>query len=73
MVRIAATSEPAPGSETPTHTTWSPEIAGTRNSRRSSSEPKRASAGVAMSVCTPIAIGTPPQRVLPSASAITTE
>ena len=39
----------------------------------SASVPKRASAGVAMSVCTPIAIGTPPQRMWPSASAITTE
>ena len=41
--------------------TASPEIAGARNSRRNSSEPNRASAGVAMSVCTPIAIGTEPQ------------
>ena len=39
----------------------------------SSSLPKRASAGVAMSVCTPIAIGTPPQSMWPSASAIATE
>jgi hypothetical protein len=73
LVRIEATSEPAPGSETPTHTTCSPVIAGVRNSARNSSEPKRARAGVAMSVCTPMAMGTPPQRVLPSASAITTE
>ena len=48
----------------------SPAIAGARNSRRNSSEPKRASAGVAMSVCTPIAIGTPPQRIAPRSSAI---
>jgi hypothetical protein len=34
------------------------------------SDPNRASAGVAMSVCTPIAIGTPPQRIAPSSSAI---
>ena len=73
MLRIEATSEPAPGSDTPTQATMSPAIAGARNSLRNSSEPKRASAGVAMSVCTPIAMGTPPQRVLPSASAITTE
>ncbi|MNC88803.1 hypothetical protein D3C83_46640 [compost metagenome] len=53
--------------------TKSPAIEGARNSVRSSSEPKRASAGVAMSVCTPIAIGTPPQRIWPSASAITIE
>ena len=51
----------------------SPAIAGARNSRRSSSLPKRASAGVAMSVCTPIAIGTPPQSMWPSASAIAIE
>ena len=31
------------------------------------------SAGVAMSVCTPIAIGTPPQSAAPSASAMTIE
>ena len=52
--------------------TASPAMAGARNSRRSASEPKRASAGVAMSVCTPIAIGTPPQRMAPSSSAIIT-
>ena len=51
--------------------TASPAIAGARNSCRSSSEPNRASAGVAMSVCTPIAIGTPPQWMAPSSSAIT--
>ena len=50
--------------------TWSPAIAGARNSRRTSSEPNRASAGVAISVCTPMAIGTPPQVMAPSASAI---
>ena len=38
---------------------------------RSSSLPKRASAGVAMSVCTPMAMGTPPQLHWPRASAIT--
>ncbi len=48
----------------------SPAMAGARNSRRSSSLPKRASAGVAMSVCTPMAIGTPPQSVWPRVSAI---
>ena len=50
-----------------------PAIAGARNSRRSSSEPKRASAGVAMSVCTPIAIGIAPQSQWPRVSAIATE
>jgi hypothetical protein len=58
---MLATSEPAPGSETPMQPTASPLIAGVRNSHRSSSLPKRARAGVAMSVCTPIAIGMAPQ------------
>jgi hypothetical protein len=35
----------------------------------SSLEPKRASAGVAMSVCTPMAMGTPPHEIDPSSSA----
>jgi len=51
----------------------SPAIVGTSHCLRSSSVPKRASAGVAMSVCTPIDIGTPPQSHQPSASAITIE
>ena len=67
---MPATSEPALGSDTPTHATAAPLMAGARNCARSSSEPKRASAGVAMSVCTPIAIGTPPQWMWPSVSAI---
>jgi len=58
------------GIKTPMQATASPAIAGARNSRRTWSEPNRASAGVAMSVCTPIAIGTPPQRMAPSSSAI---
>ena len=70
---MLATSEPAPGSETPMQPTASPLIAGARNSRRNSSVPKRASAGVAMSVCTPIAIGIAPQATWPSVSAIATE
>jgi len=56
--------------DTPIQATASPDIAGARNSRRTSSEPNRASAGVAISVCTPIAIGTPPQVMAPSSSAI---
>ena len=67
----AATSLPPPGSLTPRQATTSPAIVGVRNSRRNSSLPKRANAGVAMSVCTPMAIGTPPQLHWPSASAIT--
>jgi hypothetical protein len=58
---MPATSLPAAGSLTPMQPTMSPAMAGTRNSRRNSSLPKRASAGVHMSVCTPMAIGTPPQ------------
>ena len=67
------TSLPAAGSLTPMQPTWSPAMAGARNWRLSSSLPKRASAGVHMSVCTPMAIGTPPQAQSPSASAITIE
>jgi hypothetical protein len=63
----------AAGSLTPMQPTMSPAIEGARNSRLSSSVPKRASAGVHMSVCTPMAMGTPPQFVAPSASAITME
>ena len=50
-----------------------PVIAGRRYRSLSSSEPNRCNAGVAMSVCTPMAIGTPPQAHSPSASAITIE
>jgi hypothetical protein len=53
--------------------TMSPAMAGARNSWRSASDPKRASAGVHMSVCTPMAMGTPPTLQSPSASAITIE
>ena len=51
----------------------SPAIDGASHSFCSSGVPKRASAGVHMSVCTPMAIGTPPQCATPSASAITIE
>ncbi len=64
------TSLPAAGSLTPMQPTMSPAMAGARNSRLSSSLPKRASAGVAMSVCTPMAMGTPPQWMWPSVSAM---
>ncbi|MCY1383788.1 hypothetical protein D9M69_719490 [compost metagenome] len=50
--------------------TASPAMAGTRNCALSSSLPKRASAGVHMSVCTPMAMGTPPQWMWPSVSAM---
>ena len=73
VVRIAATSEPAPTSLTPRHGTRSPRIVGRRNSSFTRAEPCFASAGVAMSVTTPTAIGTPPQRTLPISSAIATD
>ena len=73
VVLSAATSEPPPGSLTPKQPTTSPAIDGARKFRLSSSEPKRAKAGVHISVCTPIAIGTPPQCAAPKASAITME
>jgi hypothetical protein len=73
MVLAAETSEPADGSDTPRHPTTSPAIDGARKLRFTCSEPKRLSAGVHMSVWTPIAIGTPPQWVRPSSSAITIE
>jgi hypothetical protein len=49
----------------------SPAMEGTRNSRRSSSLPILVSDGVHMSVCTPMAMGTPPQWMCPSSSAST--
>ena len=73
VVFTAATSDPPETSLTPMQPTSSPAMAGARNSRRNASLPKRASAGVHMSVCTPIAIGTPPQVHSPSASVITIE
>src|SRR5690606_12685633 len=72
-VLIAATSEPAPGSLTPMQPTSSPAIDGARYCSLSSLLPNLASAGVHMSVCTPIAIATPPVCTRPSVSAITTE
>ncbi|WP_274380645.1 acyl-CoA dehydrogenase family protein [Oleomonas cavernae] len=48
-----------------------PAIDGARNSWRNSSEPKRASAGVAMSVCTPMAMATPPELIRLSSCDIT--
>ena len=54
---IAATSEPASGSVIAIAPIFSPAIAGTSQRSRWSSVPKCASAGVAMSVCTEIAIG----------------
>ena len=45
--------------------TYLPAIEGARNSSRTSSVPKRARAGVAISVCTAIAIGMAPQLMWP--------
>ena len=70
---MLATSEPAPGSETPMQPTASPAIAGARNSLAQLLGAEAGQRRRAMSVCTPIAIGTPPQSTWPSASAITTE
>ena len=58
-VRIAATSEPASGSVMAIAPIFSPAIAGRSQRSRCSSEPNWASAGVAMSVCTEIAIAMP--------------
>ena len=55
-VRIAATSEPASGSVIAMAPIFSPAIAGRSQRSRCASEPKCASAGVAMSDCTEIAI-----------------
>ncbi len=71
MVLIAATSEPACTSDTAIDATYSPRIAGFKNSSLNSLLPKRASAGVAISVCTPIASGTPPHAARPNSSATT--
>ena len=46
-------------------------MAGVKNSSRNSLLPKRAKAGVAISVCTPMAKGTPPQAARPISSATT--
>ncbi len=64
----AATSEPASGSVTAIAATASPVMAGARYCCFSSAEPNAASAGVAMSVCTPIAIGMPIDSERPSSS-----
>ena len=55
-VRIAATSEPASGSVIAIAPIFSPAIAGRSHRSRCASEPNCASAGVAMSDCTEIAI-----------------
>jgi hypothetical protein len=72
-VLMAATSEPAPGSLTPMQPTTSPAIDGRRYSSLSSLLANLASAGVHMSVCTPMAMATPPVCTRPSVSAMTTE
>ena len=61
---MPATSEPQPGSLTPSAAIFSPRSAGFRNSSICSGVPRSESTGVAMSLCTMSAIGTPaaPQR-----------
>ncbi len=58
-MRSEATSEPAPDSVTAIEHTAVPAMAGTRYERLSSSVPNSCNEGVAMHVCTPIAIGMP--------------
>ena len=48
---------------------YSPLIAGDKNSFFNSDEPNRSMAGVAISVCTPIAVITPRSQAWPKASA----
>ena len=50
VVLILATSDPAPGSLTPTQATKSPEMLGARNDFFSSCDPNLARAGTAISV-----------------------
>ena len=68
-VRMPATSEPWSGSLTAMEATISPRIAGARYCSFCSWVPKRASDGVAMSTCTPSAIGSAPWSQRPNSSA----
>ncbi len=67
-VRRPATSEPASGSVTAMAATISPATAGRRYCSFSSWLPKRWSDGVAMSLCTLIAMATPRHGMRPSSS-----
>src|SRR5215471_1041983 len=58
---MLARSEPASGSVMAMAAIASPVIAGARNRRFCSSVPKRATGGVAISVCTATAMPRPPQ------------
>ncbi len=67
-VRMPATSLPASGSLTAMAATISPRMAGVRYRCFSSWDPKRCSEGVAMSVWTLMAMGTPPHPARPTSS-----
>ena len=67
-VRMPATSLPASGSVTAMEATSSPRMDGARYCSFSSCDPKRASAGVAIDICTAMAMGTPPQLMRPISS-----
>ena len=71
-VRIPATSDPASGSVMAMAAIFSPRMAGSSQRRFCSSVPNSWIGGVAMSVCTPSAIGTPPKPARPSSSPQTT-
>ena len=68
LVRMPATSEPAPGSVMPSDEIFLPWIEGTRYFCLSSSEPNLRIGGVAMSVCTAMPITRPPQLAAAIAS-----
>ncbi|CFN70368.1 Uncharacterised protein [Bordetella pertussis] len=68
---ICDTSEPAEASLAPMQPTRSPAMVGARYARLSASLPWRASAGVHMVLCTPIAELRPLERTSPSVSANT--
>ena len=61
LVRIEATSEPAPGSVIPSAAIFSPAIAGRRKRSCCSAVPKLKTGGVAMPVWAPSPAPTPPQ------------
>lgn len=67
-VRSPATSEPASASVTAIEQTISPLMAGARYFCFNSWLPKRWSDGVAMLVCTPMAIAMPPASMRPNSS-----
>jgi len=69
VVRIAATSLPASGSETASAATRSPRMAGARNSRFWASVPISSMTGMAISPCTSMPVASPALRHRASSSA----